>query len=108
MKITVIGHLCLDVIQRADTPGQEAGSYGGIFFSVAALANLLPEDDTICPAFGVGNGEYDDLIERLKRYPNVDTSGIYPFPGPTNRVRLVYTDAAERIECSRDIGVNKP
>ena len=101
MKITVIGHLCLDVILHPD--GTETQSYGGIFFSVAALANLLGSKDTVAPVFGVGKGDYDALIERLTAYPNVDRSGIYSFNGPTNRVRLIYSNTSERTECSKRI-----
>ena len=101
MTITVIGHLCLDVISHVG--GTETQSHGGIFFSLAALANLLGENDKIYPVFPVGKPDYDELIDRLKVYPNIDTSGIYKFNGTTNRVHLMYTNAAERIECSKDI-----
>jgi sugar/nucleoside kinase (ribokinase family) len=106
MKITVIGHLCLDVIHHPD--GTETQSYGGIFFSVATLANLLRARDTIAPVFGVGKGEYDALIEKLSAYPNVDTSSIYRFAGPTNQVSLMYKDSKERVECSRHIAEPVP
>ncbi|TAK57900.1 MAG: carbohydrate kinase family protein [Bacteroidetes bacterium] len=101
MNITVIGHLCLDVIHHHD--GTETQSYGGIFFSVATLASVLGEKDAVLPVFGVGDKEYDEFVERLKQYPNVDTSGIYKFSGPTNQVHLYYRDGAERIECSKHI-----
>ena len=101
MNITVIGHLCLDVIQHPN--GNETQSYGGIFFSVAALANLLGTNDTINPVFGVGKEEYDALIERVKAYPNIDTSGIYKFNAPTNQVHLLYKNSTDRVECSRHI-----
>jgi sugar/nucleoside kinase (ribokinase family) len=101
MNVTVIGHLCLDVIHQID--GSETHGYGGIYFSVAALANLLPSGDTVTPVFGVGKEDYDGLIRQLQRYPNINTDGIYRFPGPTNEVHLWYQDAAERIECSKHI-----
>jgi len=101
MTITVIGHLCLDVIRHSGR--NETRSYGGIFFSVATLANLLGPNDTILPVFGVGKGDYDTLIERLSVYPNIDTEGIYKFNGPTNQVELVYNSLNERTECSRYI-----
>src|SRR5258706_10551312 len=88
MKITIIGHLCLDVIRHPD--GTETQSYGGIFFSVATLANLLGPKDSVKPVFGVGKGDYDAFIDRLKSYPNVDTSGVFVFNGPTNQVSLIY------------------
>lgn len=101
MNITVIGHLCLDVIHYPD--GTETESYGGIFYTVAALANLLAENDVVKPVFGVGKNEYDAFIERLAKYPNVDTKGIYKFDGPTNHVHLFYEQHGSRTECSKHI-----
>jgi sugar/nucleoside kinase (ribokinase family) len=102
MTIVVIGHLCLDVIHQTDQT--ETQSYGGIFFSVAALANLLAEEgDSVLPVFGVGKTDYDPFIERLRQYPNVDTSGIYKFNAPTNQVDLLYSTSSKRRERSRFI-----
>lgn len=104
--ITVIGHLCLDVIHHHD--GKETQGYGGIFFSAAALANLCSPKDTIFPVFGVGKEDYDKLIERLSLYPNIDVSGIYKMNGPTNQVHLYYSDNKERVECSKFISEPVP
>ena len=101
MTITVIGHLCLDVIHHAD--GTETESYGGIFFSLATLANLLGPRDTIYPVFGVGKDDHPAFIERLQAYPNIDTAGIFKFNGPTNHVSLHYRDAKDRTERSQNI-----
>ncbi len=101
MKIVVIGHLCLDVIHLAD--GRETRSYGGIFFSVATLANLLGPSDTVQPVFGVGRTDYPALIDRLSRYENLDHSGIFKIDGPSNHVELVYSSQTERTERSTNI-----
>ena len=101
MTITVVGHLCLDVIHHSN--GEETRSYGGIFFSLVTLANLLGPKDSILPVFGVGKSDYDAFIERLQSYSNIDTSGIYKFNGPTNQVDLLYQDEHERTECSQYI-----
>lgn len=102
MKFLVIGHLCLDVIHPVDAP--EAQSYGGIYYSVATLATLLNDSDRVIPVFGVNVRDYDPLIAHLKKeFPNVETSSIYPFDEPTNKVHLFYQDKETRIECSKDI-----
>lgn len=104
MTITVIGHLCLDVIHYPPSEKrQETQSYGGIFFTVAGLANLVEPHTTIVPVAGVGKKEYPNVIEQLSVYPNVDTSGIYTFNGPTNEVHLYYQDDQQRTECSKHI-----
>lgn len=101
MKITVIGHLCLDSIRHAD--GRVTESWGGIYFSLATLAHLLPPGDTVVPVFGVGKNEHAKFMEHLASFPNVDTSGIFRMPGPTNSVSLSYDSPARRTEVSRDI-----
>ncbi|HLX11650.1 MAG TPA: carbohydrate kinase family protein [Bacteroidota bacterium] len=101
MTITVLGHICIDCIHENDKVVAE--NYGGIFFSLASLANLLGEDDRIYPVFGIGKSDYDAFIDRLKKYPNVDPSGIYKFNGPTNRIKLVYTEKEHFVEKSEHI-----
>lgn len=101
MKLAIIGHLCLDVIHHIDSTTSEG--YGGIFFSIATAANLLGPKDVVMPVLGVGKNDYDAFIDRLQRYPNVSTDGIYKFTDPTNSVHLYYKDNAERMECSKFI-----
>jgi len=101
VKLTVIGHLCLDVIHRYD--GTEKQGYGGIYFAVAALANIASDADTIVPVFGVGEKEFDAVKQSLARYPNVNTESIFLLPGETNHVHLYYSDQETRTECSKHI-----
>ena len=103
MTITVIGHLCLDQHHRPANQQLEE-RFGGIMYSLAALANLMTEGDTIIPVFPVGQQDYNRTIEFLKRYPNVNTSGIYQLDGPTNQVMLFYHENGNsRTECSKHI-----
>jgi adenosine kinase len=101
MKFLVVGHLCLDVVHPVD--GSEVQGYGGIYYSLVTLASLLDSTDAVLPVFGVNKADYPELIEHLHRFPNIDTSGIFKFDEPTNRVHLYYQDTQTRIECSRDI-----
>jgi sugar/nucleoside kinase (ribokinase family) len=109
MVITVIGHLCKDVVHLPDEKETQQESFGGILFTVLTLANLMSERDLIQPIFGVGQADYDALMEQLKNYKNIDTSGIFKFKGPTNQVHLFYqTDGQTRIECSKNISAPIP
>ncbi|HTY12223.1 MAG TPA: carbohydrate kinase family protein [Bacteroidota bacterium] len=101
MKLTVIGHLCLDVIHRPD--GTEKQGYGGIYFAVMALANIASDADTIFPVFGVGEKEFEAVKQALMKYPNVNTDGIFSFQGETNQVHLYYSNQETRTECSKHI-----
>ncbi|MBI5472012.1 MAG: carbohydrate kinase family protein [Ignavibacteriae bacterium] len=101
MTFLVVGHLCLDVIHPVDEP--EIRSYGGIYYAMATLASLAVNGDRVVPVFGVNTNDYEPLIRHLKKFPNVDTSGVFTFDEPTNNVHLFYQTAETRIECSKDI-----
>jgi len=107
MTITVIGHLCLDTIHLPED--QIHQSFGGIIYSIAALAALMDPDDQIIPVLGVGAKEYPAFLEWLSQYPNVRTDGIFKLKGPTNEVHLYYeARGGGRIECSKDISPSIP
>lgn len=101
MNFLVVGHLCLDVIHPKD--GEEVRGYGGIYYAVATLAALAEPTDRVIPVFGVNKADYVPLIEHLSLFPNVDTSAVFKHDEPTNTVHLYYKDAAQRIECSKNI-----
>jgi sugar/nucleoside kinase (ribokinase family) len=104
MIITIIGHLCKDIVHLPDEKEAQQESFGGIMFTLLALANLMSERDVIQPVFGVGQADAEILMEQLKQYKNIDTSGIFKFKGQTNQVHLFYQkDARTRIECSKNI-----
>ena len=106
MNITLIGHICNDIIHYPD--GTESQSYGGIYYSLATLANVADNNTLILPVFGIGAKDYDGFIDHLKIYSNIDTSGIYKINGPTNRVNLFYSDKQTRVECSENIAPQIP
>ncbi len=106
MNILVIGHLCYDEIHP---PGQEPVSgFGGIFYSVATLAAVAGNEHKIIPVFGVGEDKRDELIARFSEFPSISTEGIYTLECQTNKVKLFYGDADERIECSEMIAPPVP
>lgn len=94
MKITVIGHFCLDIFHRAD--GVEEKELGGIYHSVAALANLASDRDTIFPVFGIGETEFEEVRAALSQYKNIDLSGIFQFTGGSNYVHYYDDGSHER------------
>lgn len=106
MKFLVVGHLCMDVIHPLSGP--EVKSYGGIYYAAATLATLLDESDKVVPVFGVNKSEHAALIENLRQFPNIDTSGIFKFDAPTNEVHLFYHNGGARIECSKHIATPIP
>ncbi|HAL57254.1 MAG TPA: hypothetical protein DCP63_12505 [Bacteroidetes bacterium] len=107
MIIAVVGHSTKDVFHlRGSGPEkdeQQVESLGGVFYSVATLANLLSKDDRILPVFGVGERDYESVSERLQRYGNVETKGIFALRGETNRVHFFPGLNGGLAQCSKSI-----
>ncbi|MBI4418722.1 MAG: carbohydrate kinase family protein [Ignavibacteriales bacterium] len=103
MTITLTGHLCFDTLHLPHEEGSSARQFGGIVYSIAALAALTEESDMIVPVVGVGEADQEQFTAWLDRFPQVKTDGVYSFKGPTNDVHLFYGDAGARIECSKHI-----
>ena len=102
MNLTVIGHLCKDELHFSN--GDVREQFGGILYSVLTLAKLIGTEGTVRPVFGVGAAEHEELMNLLARFPNVDTSSIFKFKGPTNRALLFYHDDRKtKTVCSKDI-----
>jgi sugar/nucleoside kinase (ribokinase family) len=111
MVLTVIGHICKDIVHLPDEQGNDAAkeTFGGIIYTLLTLANLMSDKDVLQPVFNIGQTDYEPLIERLKPYKNIDTSGIYKFRGQTNQVHLFFPKENEtRIECSKNIAQSIP
>ena len=106
MNITVIGHLAKDVFHlAAERSGVErmVESYGGVYYSIATLASLCSKDDRITPVFGVADDHYDSFGERLERFENVETKGLFKAKEPINEVHFFRGSTGARTECSKDI-----
>ena len=104
MNITVIGHICRDTILR---PGEEkpgTTQYGGIAYTVAALAGLMGKNDAIYPVFGVGEEDYDAVCGMLSAFECVSTEGVFRVKSRMNEVTLAYKEPdTPRFECSEHI-----
>jgi sugar/nucleoside kinase (ribokinase family) len=101
MNFLVIGHLCYDEIHYPDR--EPVYGFGGIYYAIATLGALCGTAHKVYPIFGVGTDREKELFEAFRRFPAIQTDGIYQLTGPTNTVKLFYGDGAERIECSEHI-----
>jgi len=90
MNYIVIGEPCVDVIHSAE--GKTISSYGGILYSVISLAVLARTEDIIYPVMNLGEDEYTNITGILKKYKNINQSGIYKVAHPTRKVNLYYQD----------------
>lgn len=88
MKYLVIGEPCLDLIHKAD--GNVIRSYGGILYSTISLAVIAGKNDFVYPIMNLGDDEYDNIIDILKKYSNINLDGIKKVPQPIRKVNLYY------------------
>lgn len=105
IEIVVIGHPARDVFHTFDASGAEktVETRGGVFYSVETLAALLSPEDRIVPVFGVHEDEYEEVVNRLRSFENVDPKGIFKTKESMNEVHLFHTPSGERKECSKHI-----
>lgn len=96
MKIGVIGTFIKDHIFLSN--GTEVNSFGGIFYTVSILGNLVSEHDEVYPVCHMGEDIYDDIIKRLSEYKSVKTSGIKKIAQKNTAVKLVYKGTEKRNE----------
>ncbi len=103
MKVTIIGHFCVDVFHRSD--GSEEKKLGGIYHAIAAMASLASDQDRLFPVFGAGEAEISQITSSLSVYPNVDLSGMFVQPNGSNVVH--YFDERPN-ECVENISAPIP
>lgn len=96
MKIGVIGTFINDHIILAS--GEKLNSFGGIFYTVSMLAQLLSDEDEIYPICFLGADIYDSLIARLSAFKNIRLTGIRKIDQPNTAVTLIYRNAEQRNE----------
>jgi sugar/nucleoside kinase (ribokinase family) len=101
MKLLALGHLCIDSAHPAGAPPVER--WGGIANAVAAMGSLAGEGDTVVPVCGVGAGDEKKFLQWLGQFPAVDTSGVFAFDGPTNRIEVYEQEGGHRVACTKDI-----
>lgn len=73
-------------------------SFGGIFYTLSILGNLLNQADEIYPVCYLGTDIYDEIITGLSRYKNIKFSGIKKVDQANTAVKLVYKDIENRNE----------
>jgi sugar/nucleoside kinase (ribokinase family) len=88
LKLTVIGTITRDTITFPD--GKKIESLGGILYNILPLAYLAPAGLAITPVCNLGADIYDRVLSHLKKFKNVDTSGISRVNANNNHVYLHY------------------
>jgi len=93
----VVGTVNHDVI--VSRSGVTSESLGGILYNAIPLAALLQGTDLRVRLVGrLGEQHRREAIERLARFPHVDTDSLIADPVGTNLSRLDYSREGERVE----------
>ena len=97
VTLGVLGTMVWDRIDHPD--GEVVERWGGISYSLAALAAAAPEGWTIRPLIRLGADLADRGRAFLASLPQVaPEAGVVEVPEPNNRVYLRYTDRHDRDE----------
>jgi len=80
MTTTVVGHMTRDTLIFPRLGWRVVESLGGTLYTVGALASLA--DEPVRLVCNVGDDLFDSVIASLKKFPNIDTSGIQKVEGP--------------------------
>lgn len=96
MKIGVIGTFIKDHIKLST--GDEVDSFGGIFYTVSILSNLISAGDEIYPVCYLGTDIYNSITQRLAELPGVKEYGIRKIDQPNTAVTLIYHTTEQRFE----------
>jgi len=96
MRIAVIGTINRDTIELPD--GQVKHNYGGLLYSITALALLTPPGTTILPLLNLGRDVEKPVRKFLSRFESVSQEGIRIVEEQNNHVTLRYCSSSEREE----------
>jgi len=88
IKLTVIGTITKDTITFPDEKVKK--SFGGILYNILPFALLAPQDMIISPVCNLGSDIYKKVLSYLKRFGNIDLSGISMVKEKNNHVHLFY------------------
>ena len=93
--IVAVGTINRDTIYTPD--GTVTESYGGLLYTVLALASLCPEA-TVYPVCNVGEDAWEAVTSILFSMPSVQADGVRKVHGKNNHVKIVYDRQGKKQE----------
>ena len=101
LKLGIIGTFINDHVIYTDKNVEKC--FGGIYYTISILANLLSNNDIIYPVCRLGEDINKNLRESLSKYPNINTKGISNSKEINTKVKLIYKDKENRDEIISNI-----
>lgn len=95
-RIALLGTINRDTIHTPD--GVTTESYGGLLYSILALAEIASPDASIYPVCNVGVDMEDVVREKLAPYPQVKFDGITFIDGKNPHCFLEYDEEGNKQE----------
>lgn len=95
-KVAVIGTINRDTIHTPD--GMVTESYGGLLYTVLALASLTDPDTLVYPVCNVGEDVWTVVIALLGRSDRIRVEGVRKVPTKNNHVTLYYDPRGNKKE----------
>ncbi|MDP6038422.1 MAG: carbohydrate kinase family protein [Candidatus Latescibacteria bacterium] len=99
-RIALLGTINRDTIHTAD--GITTESYGGLLYSILALAEIASEDSAIYPICNVGSDMESVIREKLEPYPHVKFDGIQFVSGKNPHCFIDYDEEGRKQETLRN------
>lgn len=101
VRLTVIGTITKDTITFPT--GKVTRSFGGILYNVFPLALLAPQNMVVSSVCNLGSDIYNKVSFYLKRFNNIDLSGISRVREKNNHVHLFYDRRWNKKEILRNL-----
>jgi len=99
LALGVVGTLIWDRIYQRDGRKEPLEEWGGISYSLEALAVALPKEWTVKPILKIGEDLSEEALRYLHSIPRVETGpGVRIVPGRNTRVELRYQESGRRTE----------
>lgn len=99
-RIALLGTINRDTIHTPD--GVTTESYGGLLYSILALAEIASPDAAIYPVCNVGSDMEAIVRDKLASYPQVKFDGITFVDGKNPHCFLEYDDEGNKQETLRN------
>jgi len=94
-RIVTIGTINRDTIYTPD--GTVTESYGGLLYTVLALASLCPKA-TVYPVCNVGEDVWEAVTSLLFSMPSIQVDGVRKVRGKNNHIRIIYDREGKKQE----------